>query len=119
MQTHIYAEAAANKDGYLVADFLTGKAKGAFPDGEVEHFLPLFKNAFPEFCAKHKISVSDYRAFLVRFIAGRNGNRYVITVEDQNGRRSSREYVGRPGKRSEALDELGRRRPKTLDKPVD
>jgi hypothetical protein len=117
--THVFAEAAANMNGYVIADFLTGKAEGASPEGELEHALPLFKNAFPEFCEKHGVKFSDYTAFLVRFVAGQGGNSYVITIQDCSGRRSSREYVGRAGKRSETLDELGRRRPKKLDQPLD
>ena len=119
LHTHVFAEAAVNEEGYLVADFLTGKAHGAFPNGEVEDVLPLFKNAFPEFCDKHNVDASDYKALLVRFIADSDGNRFVVTVEDRTGRRSSREYLGSQSKRSEALDELGRRRPKILDTPLD
>jgi len=119
IHTHVFAEAASNKDGFLVADFLTGKVQGAFPEGEAEHALPLFKNAFPEFCDKHSIDVSDYKALLVRFISDSDGNRFVVTVEDRTGRRSSREYVGNQSKRSETLDDLGRRRPKILDTPLD
>lgn len=117
--THIFAEAAANEDGYIVADFLTGKAEGAYPDGEIEHALPLFRSAFPEFCEKHGVEFTDFTAFLVRFVAGKSGNSYVITIQDRSGRRSSREYVGSAGKRAETLDELGRRRPKILDTPLD
>ncbi len=117
--THVFAEAASNVDGYFVADFLTGKAEGAWPHGEVEYALPLFRNAFPEFCEKHGVEFTDFKAFLVRFVAGKGGNSYVITIQDRSGRRSSREYVGNAGKRSETLDDLGRRRPKILDEPLD
>lgn len=117
--THVYSEAAANEDGCIVADFLTGKVEGAYPGGEVEDALPLFKNAFPDFCDKHDVEISDYSAFLVRFISGKNGNSYIVTIEDSKGKRTSREYVGDKGKRSETLDHLGRRRPKQLNAPLD
>jgi len=119
IHTHVYSEAAVNEDGFIVADFLTGKVEGAYLEGEVEYALPLFKNAFPEFCEKHEVEISDYSAFLVRFISGKNGNSYVITIEDSSGKRTSREYVGSKGKRSETLDHLGRRRPKHLNAPLD
>lgn len=119
IHAHVYAEATANEDGYLIADFLAGEVQGAFPEGEVEDAMPLFKNAFPGFCDKHGVDVSDYKAFLVRFIADSDGNRFVVTVEDRTGRRTSREYIGNQSKRSEALDELGRRRPKILETPLD
>ncbi|MHA3915121.1 hypothetical protein [Halovulum sp. GXIMD14793] len=119
MHTNVFAEAAATEDGYFVADFLTGRVDGAAPAGEVAYALPLFKDAFPAFCKKHNVDVSDYQTFRVRFIADSGENRFVVTVEDRNGRRSSREYIGTPSKRSETLDELGRRRPKVLDKPFE
>ena len=119
IHTHVYTEATANKDGYVIADFLTGEAEGAYPEGELEYALPLFRNAFGEFCMKHGVEASDYAAFLVRFVAGPEGNKYVITIEDLSGRRSSREYVGTAGKRSESLDQVGRRRPNILETPLD
>lgn len=117
--TNVYSEAAANEAGFIVADFLTGEVEGASPAGEVEYALPLFKNAFPEFCEKHEVQISDYKAFLVRFVSSNNGHSYVITIEDGNGKRTSREYIGIEGRRSETLDDLGRRRPKCLNAPLD
>lgn len=119
IHTHVFAEAAANREGYLIADFLTGKTRGAYPEGEIEHALPLFKKSFPAFCNKHGVDVSDFETFLVRFIAGSDGNSYVVTIQDKNGRRSSREYLGSEGRRSAKLDELDRVRPKNLDTPLD
>lgn len=117
--TNVYAEASANEDRFLVADFLTGQVEGAYPEGEVEYAIPLFKNAFPEFCEKHGVDVSDYSAFLVRYFSDKRGNGYVITIQDRNGKRTSREYLGNKGKRSETTDKLGRRRPKHLAAPLD
>ena len=119
VRTHVFAEAAVTRDGFIIADFLAGRAEGAFPGGEVEHALLLFRDAFPAFCEKHGIDVSDYHAFLARFIASNSGNSYIITVEDRTGRRSSREYLGSMGKRSKAQDELGRSRPKVFHSPFD
>ena len=70
-----FAEAAAN-GGALVADFLTGRASGAYPGGELEHILPTLVQAFGGFCDKHGISSEDYAALLVRFTAGHRGNRF-------------------------------------------
>lgn len=119
IHTHVYAEAVANEDGFLVADFLTGNVEGAYIEGEVEHAIPLFKNAFPEFCDKHGVDILDYRTFLVRFISDSQSNRYVVTIEDSKGKRTSREYIGGNGKRTEKLDELGRLRPKHFPAPLD
>ncbi|MGR3636536.1 MAG: hypothetical protein ACU0BK_11525 [Shimia sp.] len=119
IHTYVFADAAANGDGYIVADFLTGKTEGAYPHGEIVSALPLFKNAFPGFCEKHGVEFSDFTAFVVRFVAAKDGNSYVITIEVRTGRRSSREYVSSSGKLSETLDDLGRRRPKILETPLD
>lgn len=119
IQTHVYAEAAANENGFLVADFLSGKIDGAYPQGEVEYAIPLFKNAFADFCDKHEVDIADYHAFLVRFISDSRGNRYVVTIEDRDGKRTSREYLGNAGKRSQKMDDLGRLRPKRLSTPMD
>ena len=112
LSTNVYAEAAANPDGTLEIDFLNGTAKGAYPGGEVEFAAPLFKLAFPAFCAKHGVEIADFHAFKVQFIAETDGNRFVIRVEDRQGRQSTREYLGTIGKGAKAVDSLGRLRPK-------
>ena len=119
LHTEIYAEAAVNSDGIIVVDFLKGSVKGALAGSDLEYAVPLFKNAFPAFCEKHGVDASDYRAFLVRFLASSGGSGYVVTVEDRNGKRTSREYSRGNGKRTKILDELGRRRPKNFAEPLD
>lgn len=119
MFTPVFAEAEATENGFLVANFLTGEVEGAVAQGKVEYAIPLCKLEFPEFCNKNGVDFSDYHAFLVRFVADQLGNRYVVTVQDRDGRQSSREYLANNGKRSVAKDELGRRRPKLLRKPLD
>ena len=115
----VFAEAASANDGYFVADFLTGRILETLHDNEMATIIPLYKGAFPGFCEKHHVDYSDYTAFLVRFISQTSGNKYVVTIEDRNGRRSSREYSGNTGKRAEVHDDLGRRRPKLLPTPLD
>lgn len=119
IRTNVYSEAAANEHGFILADFLTGKVEGAYPEGEAEYALPLFRNTFPAFCERHEVEILGYSAFLVRFISDKNGNNYVITIEDRNGKRTLREYIGTKGKRSGTLDDLGRRRPKYFKSPLD
>ena len=117
--TSVYAEAAVTKEGFIVVDFLNGSVAGALPDSEVAYAAALFKVAFPAFCAKHGVDSSDYRACLVRFVAGHHGKSYIITVEDRKGKTTSREYIGTQGKRSKAMDELGRLRPKQINPAQD
>jgi hypothetical protein len=113
--TSIYAEAAPLPDG-IVVDLLHGTVKGAFPGGQLEQVVPLFSAAFPAFCARHGVDHSQYSMCMVRFFARLVGNSYIITVGDQRGFRSAREYVG-SGKRSMEMDRLGRLRPKIIASP--
>jgi hypothetical protein len=103
----------------LVVDFLTGQVEGAMSNGQIERAIPLFQKAFPEFCVKNGVHVSDYSAFWVRYVSGREISGYIVTIQDCGGRRSSREYRGSAGKRTEIRDELGRRRPRHLPVPLD
>ncbi|TXG93905.1 MAG: hypothetical protein E6R09_18325 [Rhodocyclaceae bacterium] len=117
LHTAVYAEAAVTEAGALVVNLLDGTTTGAYPGGDLEFAAPLFRNAFPAFCAKHGVDHSEYRACIVHFVAGLGGNSYIVTVEDRAGRRTSREYVGRQGKRSKAMDERGRLRAKQVVPP--
>ena len=109
----VFAEAAAAKDNTLVVDFLRGTVESADPKGDLAGIIPLFTNGLSEFCAKHGAEVSDFREFSVRYTAGPAGIAYAVTIEDKNGKKTSREYIGNPGRRVQDMDSLGRRRPKT------
>ena len=119
IQTNVFEEASANGIGHIIVDFLTGDVQGAVTGGDVENAIPMFKDAFPAFCEKHGVDVAEYRAFIVRYVFARIGITYIVTVEDRDGKRSSREYIGLPGKRTRELDASGRHRPKHLSEPVD
>ena len=115
----VFAVAEANGDRSVLVDFLTGAVKSEVHDRKLKEAVPLFQKAFPEFCGKHGVSASDFEAFVVRYVAARNGCKYYVTIEDREGQRSSKEYTGIPGRRTEVLDHLGRRRSKHLSEPLD
>ncbi len=100
LHTHVFAEAAANKNRSLTIDFLTGQTTGTYPEGDVEETALLLKTAFPGFCDKHGVDVQDFETCTGQFSSGSPGNRYVITVKDKNGRSSAREYLAPNGKRA-------------------
>jgi hypothetical protein len=56
--------------------------------------------------------ISEFREFTARYAHDYLQNRFIVTVEDARGRRSTTEYAGMPGQRVEVLDEHGRLRPK-------
>ena len=115
----VFAVAAANTDNSVLIDFLNGKIESECDDEKLEAAIPLFKNAFPGFCDKHGISSHDFKRFVARYVASASGPTYTITIEDRRGRKSAKEYFGIPGRKREALDHLGRRRPKPDPQPTD
>lgn len=117
--TDVFAVAAANKDGSILVDFLKGSVESEYVDNKLEAAIPLFRNAFPGFCGKHGVDASDFQSFFVRYTATPKGREFVVTIEDRNGRRSSRGYSGFGGERTETLDQLGRRRPQVFSEPLD
>ena len=115
--TNVFADAARNGADGLVIDFLSGVIFADHCSAELRNAVPLYRKAFPGFCDKHDVKVSDYRTFHARFIASAPTHRYIVTVEDDRGRISSREYEGASGRRVMQSDALRRLRPKILDQP--
>ena len=115
----VYSVAAANSDGSILIDFLNGTVESEASDPELSAAILLFKNKFPAFCEKHGVSASDYRALLVRYFAISIDCKFVVTIEDRRGKRSSKEYMGDIGNRRQKLDQLGRRRPTGISQPLD
>jgi len=108
--TDVFADAASNKGGSITVDFLKGTIDGETIDDRLVRAIPLYKNAFPDFCAKHGATDADFNRFEVRYsyLAPKTG--FAVTIEDDNGRITTKEYEGIPGKRIAKLDALGRRR---------
>lgn len=107
-ETNVFADAACNPDGYLVVDFLTGQLDEGTASDQLLHALPVYRNAFENFCQKHGATKSNFIEFKTRFEAGRFENMYSITITDARGRRSSIDYAGIPGKRVRIHDDQGR-----------
>lgn len=111
----VFAEAGASPTGILTVDFLNGLVLDGQPSMRLTEAVGLFGEILPAFCNTHGGSISDFREFKARYHA--SPKRFVVTIEDQMGKRSSTEYVGRDGERIRATDELGRVRKKPLGKP--
>lgn len=117
--TDVFEVAAKSHGGSIVVDFLKGSAEGEHVDGNLKSAILIFAKAFPRFCEKHGVHASDFRSFVVRYIADPSACQFVVTIEDRRGRRSSRAYSGYLGERIKTLDPLGRPRPKTFSQPLD
>lgn len=110
--TQVFEEAAASKERHITIDFLSGKITDGTPSEELTGAILLYRDAFPEFCEKHGADISDFRELSVRFVSGQLYNRFMVTIEDSGGTRSTREYEGDGGDRVRELDDRGRIRPK-------
>ena len=63
-------------------------------------------------CVKSTASPTVFRELTVRYSVDAHGRRFVVTVEDHQGRRVADEYVGIASRRIRILDGLGRVRRK-------
>lgn len=115
--TDVFKEAAANGEQGLVVDFLNGEVLAERCSKDLRRAISKYRDAFPEFCAKHGVEQADFRMFRVRFLKGQLHNPWIVTIEDSDGKSSSREYRGVPGRRVKDKDELGRLRPRRLSEP--
>ncbi len=111
----VFGEAAATPEGYIEVDFLSGVTAGGEASPSLARAVHFYAEALPALCVRHGVSVADFRELKVRFSRTGILGRFVVTVEDQSGRRSQDEYLGSPGKRVKVLDPLGRVRPKRAD----
>lgn len=110
----IFGEAANSPEGYITVDFLRGTTSGARPSLSLAKAISLYSEALGELCRKHGTAPEAFSELKARFSLDSHGRRFVVTVGDCNGRRSTDEYLGLPGQRVMELDELGRIRPKRV-----
>jgi hypothetical protein len=97
-RTDIFDEAGRSPEGFMTVDFLIGTATGASPSPSLVRALLLYRDALAELCARHGTSPEVFGELTARYSA-KDGNRFVVTVEDHQGHRASDEYVGTPGRR--------------------
>jgi hypothetical protein len=110
--TDIFGEAAKSAEGFITVDFLTGKTSGGQPSEPLARAIELYAGALPALCERHRVALSSIKQLTASFSGQPSFERFVVTVEDQQGRRTTDAYVGRPGRRVKTLDRLGRIRRK-------
>jgi hypothetical protein len=109
----VFGEAANSPEGRLTVDFLRGITIEGRASPSLGKALLQYRDALPALCERHGILASAFRDLTAQyFVAGIYGRRFVVTVEDQTGRRSVDEYEGNPGRRVMGIDHLGRLRRK-------
>ncbi|WP_374389999.1 hypothetical protein [Brevundimonas sp.] len=99
-EVDIFAEAASSPARYIDVDFLTGTSSGSLTSPSLTKVITLYRDALDRLCASHGTSSSAFTVLAARFATdSRYGERFTVTVEDQSGRRSIDEYLGRPGRK--------------------
>lgn len=104
----VFAEAQKNREGFITVDFLAGTCTGGKPSPSLARAMVLYRDALTDLCDRHGTKPSAFRQLTARYSADALAKRFVVTVEDQNGRLSVDEYVGLPGKRVKVIDDRGR-----------
>ena len=104
----VFGEAGRSPEGYITVDFLTGTCLAGAPSESLVRAVALYKDALADLCVQHRTSVAAFRELTVRYSRDLYGRHFVVTIEDQQRRRSTDEYVGIPGRRPRLLDHLGR-----------
>jgi hypothetical protein len=107
----IFAEAAATPERYIEVDFLTGETSGGHPSPALAEAIQLYSKALPDLCRRQGGEIADFSRLQVRFSGCWPDVRFVVSVEDRNGRRSTDEYEGGEFRRPRVRDSLGRLRP--------
>jgi hypothetical protein len=108
----VFGEAARSAEGFITVNFLTGTSEGGTPSPSLARAFAQYRDALARLCAKHDTSPAAFRELTARYSVDARGYRFVVTVADQQGRRSVDDYVGIPGRRVRVLDALGRVRSK-------
>lgn len=96
----IFVEAADSSEGYIEVDFLTGETAGSPASPSLLRAIGLFRDVVPEQCKKQGADYSRLAKLTVRFGTDAvYGPHFKVTVEDIDGRKSTQQYVGRPGRK--------------------
>lgn len=107
-----FGEASRNPEGFITADFLTGKTSGCSPSPSLANAIQLYRHSLGELCEKHGTSPAVFRELSARYSCDAVGRRLLVTVADHQGHRSEDEYIGTPARRIRTFDKLGRVRKK-------
>jgi hypothetical protein len=109
--TNIFGEARRSPEGFITVNFLNGEIVGGKASGSLSRAVRRYSEALPDLCQKQGATVSHFRKLTARYSADLH-RRVLVTIEDQNGRRSTDAYLGNPLGRVKTVDKLGRVRTK-------
>ncbi len=96
-----FAEAAAEPEGFIVVDFMTGTTTGANVSDGFRQAVARYRDALPGLCSRHGVDPKELARLEARFGTDPvDGPHFTVHVESLDGRRSTDRYVGVPGKRA-------------------
>ncbi len=99
-EMNVFAEAAASDVGYIKVDFLNATTTGGTPSAGLSQAIRLYRDALPSLCAKHEINLTDIKTLEARFGTDpAYGPHFAVTVESVDGKLSTDQYIGVPGKK--------------------
>ena len=101
-QMDIFAEAGSTDSGSVCVDFVNGQVSGgdAVSDSMRRAAL-LYSEALPALCAKHRVNFDEIKVLEARYGTDRvYGRHFTVTVETTDGKQSTDQYVGLPGRRA-------------------
>jgi hypothetical protein len=108
----IFGEALRCPERCITVDFLSGKVASGRASPTLSRAIERYASVLADFCRKHGASASDFRVLTACYWCDWFGPHFVVTIENQQGRRAVDEYIGSPGRRILILDHLGRIRRK-------
>jgi hypothetical protein len=111
-EINVYGEAQRSPEGAITVDFLQGTVIEGDPSAALAASVALYRDALASLCLKAGGFVADFAEAKARFWSDALTQRFTVTVAGQDGRRSTTDYAGTPGRRVRILDALGRLRPK-------
>ncbi|MBV6632852.1 MAG: hypothetical protein KI792_07450 [Alphaproteobacteria bacterium] len=105
---NVFGEASKSPDSFIEIDFLTGDITGGRASPKLTAAARELAGVVPDQCSKQGVEIEAVETLTARFLSDAKGRRFIVTVEDKDGRRSVDEYLGTPGKRVRELDAHGR-----------
>ena len=108
----VFGEASRSPTRSIIVDFLNGVVVEGECSPSLVEAVSRYRMALHELCSKAGGSIAEIREAKVRYWSDDLLERFVVSLEDAAGRRSTTEYAGIPGRRVKVMDQLGRLRPK-------
>ncbi len=107
----VFGDARQSSRNEIIVDFLRGTVIGAPPNSRLAEAAARLPKATRALCEKHGVQIESISEMRAKYWFTPQGGRFVVTVADTIGRRSTTDYSGWDGKRTMLIDGKGRLRP--------